>query len=504
MMTDEERAVSQTPAYTAAEFARIAGGELVWGSYAATFAGAGYDSRVIRPGQLFFAIKGSRVDGHNYLLDAMRRGATCFLVGEWRPEWQDSLAKPSSANSAVIQVPDTVLAMGRFARAHRRAHSPLVIGVTGSVGKTTAKDMAAHILERSRRCLVTEGNLNSDVSLPIVLLELNAQHELAVLEMATRGGGQLTYLAEMAKPHIALITVVAPVHVQTIGSLAAIASAKAELARAIPDDGLVVYNHDSVALRDEFRRWPLKCPTVSYGFDTAADVTAIDAITTFTHCEGQLQAELSFSVICKPGPAAARLSLPTRQALRFSLPYPGRHNALNAIGAALAGAAAGIPFDDGLGRLRSFRARSAMRLDISLHHGLLLIDDAYNANPLSMTAALEILSSAAAGRRKAAILGDMRELGSLEATSHRQLGQEVARTGLDLLICVGRATCEHTAPAAIAAGLPRDAVVCADGNSHAAQMALSWLRPGDALLIKGSRGLTMEEVVEQVRQGWEG
>jgi len=503
-MTDEGRTDNQTPAYTAADLARIAGGELVCGLPTATFAGAGYDSRVIRPGQLFFAIKGSRVDGHDFLPDAAQRGATCFLVSAWRPEWQDALAQSSPANSAVIRVPDTVRAMGRFARAHRRAHSPLVIGVTGSVGKTTAKDMAAHILEQSRRCLVTEGNLNSDVSLPIVLLQLNARHELAVLEMATRGGGQLTYLAEMAEPHIALITVVAPVHVQTIGSLAAIASAKAELARAIPDDGLVVYNHDSAALREELRRLPLECPTVSYGFDSAADVTVTDAVTSFVHREGHLQAELRCSVACKPGPAASRLSLPTRGVLSFSLPYPGRHNALNAIGAALAGAAAGIPFADGLGRLRSFTPRSAMRLDISLHHGLLLIDDAYNANPLSMTAALEILDSAAAGRRRAAILGDMRELGPLEATSHRQLGREVARAGLDLLICVGRATCEHTAPAAIAGGLPREAVLCADGNSQAAQMVLSWLRPGDALLIKGSRGLTMEEVVEAVRRGWTG
>jgi UDP-N-acetylmuramoyl-tripeptide--D-alanyl-D-alanine ligase len=504
------------PKYRAAEAAALMGGRVVWGYPDAEFAGAAYDSRTVEPGQLFFATRGERTDGHRFVAAAALSGATCFVVSEWSDDQAAELSEALSGTSAgevppartspavaVIQAADPVLAVGRLAAHHRSRFDLPVIGVTGSVGKTTAKDMAAHILEGRTDALISEGNLNSDVSMPIVLLRLDGQHRLALLEFATRGHGQLDYLVGLARPSVGAITEIAPVHLETLGSLAGVASAKAELLRGLPPSSVAIYNADSAILAAELAARPLPCDSATFGYSQDADVQIGEAVTLFERSCGQLSATLSFSLRCQPGPAAERLGLPSGVDIRGTLPYPGRHNVGNAVCAALAAAAVGVPFGEGLAALAGFRPRSEMRLDISVHHGLQIIDDAYNANPLAMAAALEILRAAARHGRMAAVLGDMRELGTVEAEAHAELGRRVASAGVDFLVCLGPAMA-GAAGAAIRAGMSPKRVLVATDHAHAAQLALDWLEPGDTVLIKGSRGMAMEHVVAAIRRGWPG
>ena len=503
------------PAYTAGDAARIMHGEVVWGNPLLEFRGASFDSRHASRGELFFAIKGERTDGHLYLANAVSRGVSCLLVSRWDDAVRAQLTVPTVAAGgtdqaitpapdqvAVIQVLDTVAAIGHLARHHRARFPVPVIGVTGSVGKTTAKDMAAHILERRLTLLASEGNLNSDVSLPTVILRLNEQHQAALFEMGTRGHGQLEYLAGLAAPSVGVVTTVAPVHVETLGSLAGIARAKAELLRALPASGVAIYNADSVELGAELAAGGIVAWPVSFGFGEAADVRAADAVTVISRAGDRIEASLSFGVVCRPGATAERLGLPAGERLTVAIPYPGVHNVTNVLAAALAAAAVGVPFADGLEALSRFRPKSAMRLDISSVGGRVLVDDAYNANLLSMTAALEVLAGMPVTGRRIAVLGDMLELGPLAAETHRALGHQVARLGIDILVCVGPDS-RVTANGAILDGMDPAVVHWTADREEAAAVALQLAQPGDAVLVKGSRGMALEHLVKALRQGWQ-
>jgi UDP-N-acetylmuramyl pentapeptide synthase len=340
------------------------------------------------------------------------------------------------------------------------------------------------------------------VSLPVVLLRLDVRHQAAVLEMATRGQGQLEYLASLALPSIGAVTTVAPVHIETLGSLAGVASAKAELLRSLPAGGLAVYNADSAELRAELARGGVDAPMVGFGFGAGADVRAESATTVFTRSGNRVEASLTFSVACRPGAPAERLGLPTVGSLQVTIPYPGRHNVTNVLAAALVAAAVGVPFAEGLNSLSRFRPKSAMRLDIATVGDRVLIDDAYNANLLSMTAALEVLAGVAASGRRIAVLADMLELGPIEAETHRELGRQVPKWGVDLLVCVGPAS-RATAQVAIGEGMAAENVFWTDDRQVAADYVLRNAQPGDAVLVKGSRGMAMEYVVSALRQGWQ-
>jgi len=503
------------PAYTAGDAARIMRGQVVWGDPAIEFRGASFDSRHAGRGELFFAIKGERTDGHLYLANAIDRGVSCLLVSRWDDAVRASLAgvadavgepdptvPPGAEQVAVILVPDTVAAIGQLARHHRSRYTLPVIGVTGSVGKTTAKDMAAHILERRLNLLASEGNLNSDVSLPTVILRLDERHQVALFEMGTRGHGQLEYLADLAAPSIGVVTTVAPVHIETLGSLAGIARAKAELLRAIPATGVAIYNADSAELDGELAAGGVVAWPVSFGFGEAADVRAADAVTVFSRAGERIEASLSFAVVCRPGATAERLGLPAGQRLTAAIPYPGIHNVTNVLAAALAAAAVGVPFADGLEALSRFRPKSAMRLDITSVGGRVLVDDAYNANLLSMTAALEVLAGMPVTGRRIAVLADMLELGPMAAETHRALGHQVAKLGIDILICVGPDT-RLTANRAILDGMDPAVVHWTADREEAAALALRLAQPGDAVLVKGSRGMALEHLVKALRQGWQ-
>jgi len=473
--------------FTVGEVARVTAGRLVSGPAGACIAGVKVDSRAVGPGDLFVAIPGQRTDGHLFVGDAARRGASAALVIRWPPDGEADPPPGAAEGLAVVVVDNTVAALGRLAASHRRRFAGLrVVGITGSVGKTTTKDMAAAVLARRYRTVATEGNLNTDIGVPLSLFRVGPETEVAVLELAMRGRGQITELAAMAAPQVGVVTNVGESHLEVLGSVEAIARAKAELVEALPPDGRAVLNGDDPWCRWMAERSP--APVLWFGTadeaagETAGDWVRADRIRT-------AGARVTFRLLAGAERADVRL------------PVAGRHNVSNALAAAAVGLALDVPLTDVVRGLASFRP-TAMRLEILDVGSLLLINDAYNASPSSTRAALEVLRRVGEGRRRVAVLGDMLELGPAETEAHRAVGREAAGS-LDLLITVGRRAVE-LARGALEAGLPPDAVRRCAQNDDAILELQHVLRPGDAVLVKGSRGMRMEEIVAAIHRRWAG
>lgn len=472
--------------FTAAEAAAAAGGRLWRGSGREEIRRAVVDSREVRAGDLFVAVPGARADGHDYVGQAFARGAAAALVsrppaegaapaGEAGTPEGDPGAPDGSGpgGGALILVDDTVAALGRLAAHHRRRFPVEVVGVTGSVGKTTTKEMIAAVLARRFRVLKSPGNYNTEIGLPLTLLGLRPEHQVAVLEMGMRGEGQIRYLAGIAAPRLGVLTVIAETHVELLGSVEAVARAKRELIEALPADGVAVLNADD----PRQRRMPeaTAARVLWYGLGEGAQVTAVD--------------------VRPRGPAgtAFRLRAPGFAEVPVTLPLPGRHHVLDALAAAAAGLALGVPPEEAAGGLESLSLPDK-RSRLLLSGGLTLIDDTYNASPASMKAALATLEEVAGGRR-VAVLGDMLELGERAEAGHREVGRAAAAAGVDLLVTVGDLS-RHVREGALEAGLPAERARHYAGRAAAAAWLCKALRPGDTVLVKGSRGMRMEEVVE--------
>lgn len=454
----------------AGEAAAAIGGEVV-GDARAAFNGAAVDSRKVKPGNLFVALPGERVDGHEFVGAAFAAGATVVLVA----------CAPAAVppGTAAIVVPDTLAALAALGKWRLAEHPVPVVGVTGSVGKTTTKDLIAAALGAQLRVLSNEGNLNSEIGLPLTLLRLEPDHEVAVLEMGMRGRGQIRQLCAIAPPKIGVITNILEVHLELLGSLENIAAAKAELLEALPADGVAVLNGDDPRARALGGKYGGM--TILYGTDRSADVAATDI---HTQASGS-----TFDVVVGGRLAPARAEI--------ALPVPGRHNVLNAAAAVAVGLALGVPLErlrDGLERVRT----SAMRLETFAVGGITVINDAYNASPASMRAALTVLRDVAGGR-KVAVLGNMLELGPLSREWHRDVGAAVVAVNCDQLITVGDLAA-FIAEGARAAGMREDAVTVCRSNGEAVAVLNDLLRPGDTVLVKGSRGMQMEEIVAALKK----
>lgn len=460
--------------FTAAEAAAVGGGAVVAGSPAALITGAASDSRRVRPGDLFVAIPGERVDGHTFLDVVAAAGASAALV-----------SRPVQAppGLAVIQVDDTVRALGRLAADYRRRFDLPVIGVTGSVGKTTTKDLVAGVLGRAFETLANEGNLNTEVGLPLTVLELERRHQVGVFEMGMRGRGEIAYLAGIARPSIGLITNIGPTHLELLGSIENITRAKAELIEALPADGLAVLNGDDPLCRSISGL--TRAPVVFYGTGSDCEVRA-DEFETL----GEKGVRVLVAVT---GPAGAGATGRATDRFEVVVPIPGRHNVGNALAAVAVGRALGMSLSDIAAGLSAPR-RSAMRLAVVRTDGLTIIDDTYNAGPASMRAALGILKEVAGGGRSTAILGNMLELGAAAEAGHEEIGRAVREFGIGRLITVGDLGAV-IARAAVAAGLDPALVTTCASNAAAVAAARAWLRQDDTVLVKGSRGMKMEEIV---------
>jgi UDP-N-acetylmuramoyl-tripeptide--D-alanyl-D-alanine ligase len=432
--------------------------------------GVSTDTRHVAAGNCFVALRGERFDGHDFLADAARLGAACAVVAADRP-------RPSPARPLpLLLVPDTLEALGALARHHRRRFAIPVVGVTGSNGKTTTREMIAAVLAVRGPVLKTEGNLNNEVGVPLTLFGLGPEHAAAVVEMGMSHPGEIARLTAIAEPRVGVVTNAGAAHLQGLGTVDAVASAKAELYRGLPPDGIVVANADDPRMLAKARKTGRRVLTFAVGRQAKADVAVLDIEP--RGADGQV----------------LLLGIGTKE-LSVRLALVGAHNAANAAAAAAAAVALGASDSEiatGLAAVRPVGRR--LRLT-RLPSGVLLVDDCYNANPLSMAAALDTLAELARGGRALAALGDMLELGEAEAESHRELGRLARARGVKVLATFGPRTA-LTHRAALESGLPEADAFHTEDVDALATFLSGRLRPGDVLLVKASRGMRLERLVE--------
>jgi UDP-N-acetylmuramoyl-tripeptide--D-alanyl-D-alanine ligase len=463
--------VSNAPSFTASELAAATGG--TWaGGVPGPVAGVSTDTRSIPPGSAFVALRGERFDGHDFLAEAARSGAACAVVLRER-------AGAVPAGLPALLVDDTLRALGAIARHHRLRFALPVVGVTGSNGKTTTREMIAAILATRGPVLKTEGNLNNEVGVPLTLLRLDASHAAAVIEMGMNHRGEIGRLTALAEPRVGVVTNAYPAHLEGLGTVDGVADAKGELYKGLPADGIVVANADDPRMLHRARKSGRRVLTFSGGQDREADVVVLDVLSE------------------DPDGMRFLLGIGTKE-LEVTLPLVGAHNAVNAAAAAAAALALGCTDREivrGLAAVRTVGRR--LRIE-RLPSGVLLVDDCYNANPASMKAALATLRKLAGTGRAVAALGDMLELGAAEADLHRELGADAARSGLAALATFGpRSRLAHEA--ALAAGVPAADAFHTEDPQALAAFVRERLRPGDVLLVKGSRGMKLERLVEALR-----
>ncbi|HEY3082867.1 MAG TPA: UDP-N-acetylmuramoyl-tripeptide--D-alanyl-D-alanine ligase [Chloroflexota bacterium] len=422
------------------------------------------DSRTVQPGALFLAIAAER-DGHEFIADARARGAVGVLASRIVP-LDDWLPEDERASFAYVAVDNPVAGLQRVAAAHREALEVGVIGVVGSVGKTTTKEVLAQVLRRRFKLLASWGNFNNEIGLPIVLLELTDEHERAILEMGAYKVGEIAELCRIAQPQVGVVTTIGPTHLESFGSLDATEEAKGEIVEALPETGLAVLNGDDervsrIALR-------ASCPVAWYGVGERNLIRA-------TAIETRGLEGIAFTLLYPGG------------SLRIESPLIGRHSVYPCLAAAAVATADEMPEAEIASALAEPPARLRLR-PLPGRNGSTILDDSYNAAPISAAAALDVLSEH--GRRRVAVLGDMLELGEVEEEAHRTVGRRVAAAA-DVLYAVGRRA-RLIGEEAERAGL---------GEVHYADDALSVgyePRPGDLVLVKGSRGMRLERLVQKL------
>jgi UDP-N-acetylmuramoyl-tripeptide--D-alanyl-D-alanine ligase len=462
------------PALTAEDLRRLTGGRLLHTS-ARPIRGAAVDSRLVLPGQLFVALPGERTDGHQYLAEAAVSGAAALVVSRPVPE----AVLDALGDVTVLAVPDGLVALGAIAAGWRARFDPLVVGVTGSIAKTSTKEAIGTVLGAAFRTLRSEGNQNNEIGLPLTLLRLGREHGAAVLEMGMYAGGDIADLARMARPRIGVVTAVLGVHLSRMGSIAAIENAKAELVEALPSDGVAVLNHDDRRVRRMADRTAAR--VLGYGLTDGADVGAEDISS--AGLDG-----MRFTLRLPTLRGGRSVRIPAR------IPGLGRLSVHNALAGAAVGHAAGMDPAVIVHALAGGWSAPHRGQVVKLGR-VTLIDDAYNASPASVTAALDLLAGLPG--RRVAVLGEMLELGKGSATGHRDVGTAAAATS-DLLVVVGQGA-SGIAAGARAAGLDPSRILEARDRQAALDLLRGRLRDGDVVLVKASRGIELDLLVDALR-----
>lgn len=440
------------------------------------------DSRQAQQGSLFVALPGERMDGHDFVQSAFDRGAKAALVTERIHEmdiqacyWQPG-APLAQAERLCIVVPDTLIALQAIARAHRAGFPACrVIGITGSVGKTTTKELVAAVLRQRYVTLKSPGNRNNEIGLPLTVLEMDERCERAVLEMGMYDLGEIALLCRIARPLVGVVTNVQPIHLERLGSMDRIAQAKAELVQALPPEGLAILNGDDPRVRAMADQTEA-CQTLFYGLQPTNDLWA-DKVQ--GHGLSGISARFHWQ----------------DQTMEASLPLHGVHGIWGALAAAAVGLADGLKWDRIIAGLQQPDQPLRMRILPGMQDTTVL-DDSYNAGPSSNEAALRFAASLrqeGSGKRVIAVLGDMLEMGQLEEAGHRQVGQMAAELAQRVLTVGPRA--RWIGEAAINSGMPATHVRAAMDNAAAIDLLKRWIEPGDLILVKGSRGMAMEEIV---------
>jgi UDP-N-acetylmuramoyl-tripeptide--D-alanyl-D-alanine ligase len=454
------------PPFSVQDIVRATQGALVAGDLGVPVTGVSIDSRSLGVGEAFFAIRGYRLDGHAFLAEAASRGAACLIV--------HTLHDDVPPNVPLVLVEDTTRALGMLAAYHRARFSLPVVAVTGSNGKTTTKELIAGVLGTRWQVLKPAGSFNNQWGLPLTLLKLGAEHQALALEIGSQHPGEIAALAALARPTVSVVTTVAHAHTEFLGSLDGVRAEKVALVRALTPEGRAILNADDPRVAGMAR--DSRAPVITYGHAPSADVRATGDVVEDAQ-------SLAFTL----EHAGARAPV--------TIAFAGRHNVTNALAAASVGVALGWPLDEiarGLGEARPVAGRCVWR-DAG---GVRILDDTYNANPVSVRSALDTVAARrAAGPpgRLVVVLGDMLELGAVAEEAHGEMGRAVVTAGADEFVGVGRLS-RLAVEAARAAGLgeAHHATTFEDTVAH----LLKRLAPNDVVLVKGSRGMRMERVVD--------
>lgn len=451
-------------------------GILLFGEPSWIVSGLTIDSRRVLPGAVFVAFAGEKSDGHDHLASAIDAGARALIVTVGSEELSDELFESAAGSeTAIVQVEDALKAVQDLARAHRQRLRSTVVAITGSTGKTTTKDLVAAVLASKYRTLATEGNRNNELGVPLTILEADANTEMLVVEMGMRGAGQIAELCDIARPDHGLITNVGTSHIEILGSESAIASAKGELLESLPEGGRAYLNGDDV--RSAGLASLSSAPVTMYGLGSTCDVFATD---------------IDLDELSRPSFTA---TLGSGASQRVELSVSGRHNVYNALAALAVGEALDVPLDSMADALAG-ASMTAMRMEVfRTASGFTIMNDAYNANPTSMRAAVDTLASMSGEGSRIAVLGDMFELGSFSELAHFRLGGYVADAGIDLLVTVGPLA-RRIAEGAKASGMAPEAVKPCDDAFDALDLVQESIGQGDTVLVKASRAMSLERIVE--------
>ncbi|MBQ4403016.1 MAG: UDP-N-acetylmuramoyl-tripeptide--D-alanyl-D-alanine ligase [Selenomonadaceae bacterium] len=422
------------------------------------------DSRKIKSGELFVALKGENCNGESFAKDALKKGATAVLVSKTAKRIPDGV---------VLKVDDTLIAYRQIAGAWRNRFDIPVVAVTGSNGKTTTKDLTAAALNGLGNVQKTSGNFNNEVGVPMTLLELREKHNAAVVEIGMRGLGQIESLVQVVKPTIGIVTNVSNAHIELLGSIENIAKAKGELVAAIKTGGTIILNADNPHTAAMKNLAGAGVNVVTYGMENSADVTAKDILI---------------------GSVATEFTLTYRgEDFDFEIPMLGRHNVSNALAAIAAGLTVGLSVEE-IQRGVSTLTTTKMRFEVIRRDGLTIVNDAYNASPASMRVAIKTTSEIYSGRL-IAVLGDMLELGEISEAVHKEIGAELVENKFDVLITLGELG-KFIAAGAREAGLEN--VYTFDTHEDAAKKILELVRDGDTILFKASHVMHMEKIIELI------
>lgn len=451
------------------DLTRILKGQLILGDPRMMATSVSIDTRTLPKNSIFFALKGEKTDGHDYAALACKRGAAAVVVS--RVNW---LQDGTGLATGVIQVADVHLALRQLAQYFRNSFRGPVIGVTGSNGKTTTKQMVAGVMETQGPGLYTSGNLNSQIGLPLVLSELKDDQKWMVLEMGASAPGHISHLCDMARPSIGIITSIGPAHLATFGSIKTIAESKWELMESLPADGVAVVPWGVEPLEPLIRSYKKKI--IFFGENSSCPVRATS-----------VEAGEKMSFLLHIG----------SQNIRVRLPVSGRCNVSNALAAAAVGWSLNIPIEKIASGLEKFNPPK-MRNETVIHSsGAVLVNDAYNANPASMNQAVRSIVETYPGRHFTFVLGSMLELGNESEKYHFHLGAELAKFQLDQVILTGDET-KHVLEGALSSGASKDKFLWLESKDDISRILKPKLMPGQVIFFKGSRGMELEKIIRNL------
>jgi len=469
---------SQPIPWTAAEIIEATRGELLCGDLRRPFSGVSIDSRNISAGEAFVAITGDVHDGHSFTSNIVDQGVRGLVISHHKVE-QMPIAAWNTNDVVCIAVEDTTRALGDIAAFNRLRSQASVVAITGSNGKTTTRRMTTAILDRQYDTLTAVGNFNNEIGLPLTLLGLSTEHQWAVLELGTNNPGEIARLAEICSPDIGVLTNIGPAHLEGLGSIEGVMQEKGDLLKSLGPGGKAILNADDPRVIQLASS--TKAEVILYGLSREATIRAEDV--------DETKDIISFTLIFAGESTSVRLN------------SPGRFMVSNALAAAAVGHQIGLSCRTVKTGIEAFKPVSG-RMNIKhMAGGINLIDDTYNANPESMKAAFVTLKTMRAGARGVVVIGDMLELGYQAPSLHRKVGARAARSGISRLYAYGEFAAEVITGAHDEGMQPTDTFE----GTHAeiVEDLKDWLQPGDWLLVKGSRGMTMEEVVRKLQE-WAG